>query len=68
MSRSMAVGLLAAVAAMMSALVGLCHGGLVWVMIVDGPAAAGLAAYLALPAVKKISPNRWVPISCLQFR
>jgi hypothetical protein len=55
MSRSMAVGLLAAVAAAMSALVGLSHGDLIWVMIADGSAATGVAAYLASPTVKKIS-------------
>jgi hypothetical protein len=52
MPRSM-VGLLAAVGAAMSALVGLSHGDLVWVMVADAAAATGLAAYLALPSTKK---------------
>jgi len=51
-SRSM-VGLLAAVGAAMSALVGIVHGDLVWVAIADGATATGLAAYLALPPSKK---------------
>ena len=53
MPRSM-VGLLATVGAAMSALVGLVHGDLAWVIIVDAAAATGLAAYLALPS--KIEP------------
>lgn len=52
MSRSM-VGLLAAVGTTMSALVGLIHGDLVAAVIAGAAAASGLAAYLALPAVKK---------------
>ena len=52
MPRSM-VGLLAAVGAAMSAIVGLAHGDLVWVVLADAAAATGLAAYLALPAEKK---------------
>jgi hypothetical protein len=52
MPRSM-VGLLAAVGAAMSALVGLIHGDLVWLALVDAAAATGLAAYLALPPYKK---------------
>ena len=51
MPRSM-VGLLAAVGATMSALVGLAHGGLVWVIIADAAVATGLGAYLALPPKK----------------
>jgi hypothetical protein len=47
------VGLLAAVGAAMSALAGLAHGDLVWLIIGDAAAATGLAAYLALPAQKK---------------
>jgi hypothetical protein len=52
MPRTM-VGLLAAVGAAMSALVGLAHGDLVWVAIADAAAATGLAAYLALPVPNK---------------
>jgi hypothetical protein len=52
MPRSM-VGLLAAVGAAMSALVAFAHGDLVWMTIADAAAAAGLAAYLALPPNKK---------------
>jgi hypothetical protein len=47
------VGLLAAVGAIMSALAGLVHGALVWVVITNGAAASGLVAYLALPPQKK---------------
>jgi hypothetical protein len=47
------VGLLAAVGAAMSALVGLVHSDLVWVAIADAAAATGLAAYLALPKKKE---------------
>ena len=53
MSRSVAVGLLAAVGTVMSALVGLSHGDLIALLIADAAAATGLAAYLALPAIKK---------------
>jgi len=53
MPRSM-VGLLAAVGAAMSALVAFAHGDFVWLAIADAAAATGLAAYLALPAKKKI--------------
>ncbi len=53
MPRSM-VGLLAAVGTAMSALVGLAHGDLIWVVLVDAAAATGLAAYLALPPQKKV--------------
>lgn len=58
MSRS-TVGLLAAVGATMSVLVGLTHGDLVPFMIAGVGTASGLAAYLALPVAKKISdlPN-----------
>lgn len=51
-SRSV-VGLLAAVAAALSALVGLAHGDLVAVTIAGAGTAGGLAAYLALPPQKK---------------
>jgi len=47
------VGLLAAVGATMSALVGLTHGDLVPVMIAVAGTASGLAAYLALPSRKE---------------
>ena len=52
MSRSV-VGLFAAAGAAMSALVGLLHGDLTWMMVVDAAGATGLAAYLALPPNKK---------------
>jgi hypothetical protein len=55
MPRSM-VALLAAVGAAMSALVALAHGALIWLTIADAAAATGLAAYLALPPVKKTFP------------
>ena len=55
MPRNVVVGLLAAVAAVMSALVGLAHADLIGIMIADA-AAAGMAAYLALPPSKK---TRW---------
>jgi hypothetical protein len=54
MSRSM-VGLLAAVGAIMSALVGLAHGDLVLTLIAGAGTASGLAAYLALPSKKNVS-------------
>jgi len=56
MSRKM-VGLLAAVGATMSALAGLMRGEMVPVMIAGAGAgaASGLAAYLGLPAEKKVS-------------
>lgn len=47
------VGLLAAVSAAMSAVISLAHGVLFWAAVVDAAAAAGLAAYLALPNKKK---------------
>jgi hypothetical protein len=56
MARGM-VGLLAAIGAASSALVGLTHGELVWVMLADATAAAGIAAYLALPSSKKNTSN-----------
>ncbi len=60
MSRSM-VGLLAAVGAAMSALVGLAHGDLVFVIIAGAGAATGLAAYAAaLPQVKKNLICLWI--------
>jgi hypothetical protein len=52
------VGLLAAVGTAMSALVAFAHGDLVWVTIADAAVATGLAAYLALPANKKIFQRR----------
>jgi hypothetical protein len=52
MRRSM-VGLLAAAGAAMSALVGLFHGDLAWVMVSNAAAATGLAAYLAQSSEKK---------------
>jgi hypothetical protein len=53
MPRSM-VGLLAAVGTAMSAFVGLAHGDLVWITLIDAAAATGLAAYAALLAEKKV--------------
>jgi hypothetical protein len=54
MPRSMVVGLLAAVGAIMSAIVGLAHGDLMPAMIACAGAATGVAAYLAAsPASKK---------------
>ncbi len=47
------VGLLAAVGAAMSALVGFAHSGLVWAVIAEAAAATGLAAYGALLPVQK---------------
>ena len=55
MPRSM-VGLLAAVGAAMSALVGLTHGDFAWAALAEASAATGLAAYLALPSTKKNAP------------
>ena len=52
MRRSMA-SLLAAVGAAMSALVGLAHGDLAGITVAGAAGAAGLAAYLAIPASKK---------------
>jgi len=54
MPRSM-VGLLAAVGAAMSAIVGFAHTDLAWLIIADAAAATGLAAYLAAPPKKNIS-------------
>jgi len=48
MPRSM-VGLLAAAGTALSALVGLAHGVLIWLLVLDAAAAAGLAAFSALP-------------------
>src|SRR3989442_14710777 len=50
--RSM-VGLLTAVGVAMSVVASLAHGDLFWAAVVDAAAAAGLAAYLALPPTKK---------------
>jgi hypothetical protein len=57
MAQSM-VGLLAAVGAAMSALVGLAHGELVWVIVAGAATATGAAAYLAL------LPQKKMPQSC----
>jgi hypothetical protein len=56
MSRSMTVGLLAAVAAAMPVVASLTHGDLFWIAVANTMTAAGLAAYLALPPTKK-SPS-----------
>jgi hypothetical protein len=57
MPRSM-VGLLATVGTAMSAVASLAHGDLFWAAVVDAAAAAaGLAAYLALPPTKKLIPR-----------
>ena len=58
MPRSM-VGLLAAVGTAMSALAGLVHSGLLWMMIAFAATAMGLAACFALPGRKKAA-------SCMQ--
>ena len=47
------VGLLAACGALMSIHVSLAHGALLWLAIMDGVTAAGLAAYLALQDPQK---------------
>jgi hypothetical protein len=52
MPRSM-VGLLTAIGVAMSVVASLAHGDLFWAATVDAAAAAGLAAYLALPPTKK---------------
>jgi hypothetical protein len=57
MRRSMA-GLLAAVGAAMSALVGLVRGDLAGIMVAGVAGAAGLAAYLAIPASKNLRDCR----------
>jgi hypothetical protein len=57
MSRN-AVGLLAAVGAAMSALTGLAHGPVQYVMVAVASIAAGLAAYGALPSSKRSRPER----------
>jgi len=62
MPRSM-VGLLVAVGAAMSALVGLVHSDLVWAIIAVAALAAGLAAYAAAP-----SPAVAVPQKNLQLK
>lgn len=51
MPRSM-VGLLAAAGTAMSALVGLAHGDIVWVVIADAAVATGLIAYITAPFKK----------------
>ena len=57
MPRSM-VGLLTATGVAMSLVASLAHGDLFWAAVLDAAAAAGLAAYLALPPVNKKSPYR----------
>ena len=52
------VGLLAAVAAIMSAVAGLAHGELMWLAIADGAAAAALAAYVAAPVPQPVLPTK----------
>jgi uncharacterized membrane protein YuzA (DUF378 family) len=52
MSRGM-VGLLAAVGAIMSALIGVTHSDLIPVIVTGSGVATGLAAYLAASASKK---------------
>jgi hypothetical protein len=52
------VGLLAAVATAMSALIAFAHGDLAGVMIASAAIAAGLGAYYVAPVVKKIFRNR----------
>jgi len=67
MPRSM-VGLLAAAATAMSALVALAHGYLDWATIADASAAAGLAAYLALPPNKKKSLLHYASSQNVRFQ
>jgi hypothetical protein len=52
------VGLLAAAGAIMAALVSFIHGDLVALVIAVAGAATGLAAYLALPHIKKLDQSR----------
>jgi hypothetical protein len=49
-----AIGLLAALGAVLSALVGLTHGDLTPIVILCSGTATGVAAWLALPPPKKI--------------
>lgn len=49
------VGLLAALGAILSALVGLVHGNVEALIMLGAGAATGLAAYTALPDNKKIA-------------
>ena len=49
------VGLLAAASAAMSALVAFLHGDSALVVMAGAASATGLAAYLALPPIKKLS-------------
>jgi hypothetical protein len=58
MSRSM-VGLLTAVATIMSALIGFTHGDLIPVVIAGTGAASGLVACLASPQGVKKSTRIW---------
>ena len=53
MPRSMVAGLLVAVGTAMSAMVGLIHGVLVWLILLPAAVCAGQAAALALPSKKK---------------
>lgn len=66
MPRSM-VGLLAAVATAMSALMAFAHGDLVWATIADAAAASGLAAYLAIGPFKKILASLLSAPNCTSF-
>jgi len=68
MPRAVVVGLLAAVGAAMSALVGFARGDLVWMIIADAAAATGLGAYLALPPKKKVQFNSLLSINVDKFR
>ena len=47
------VGLLAAVAVALPALISFVHGDLVWVMVTDAAVAAGLVAYASAPSLIK---------------
>ena len=49
-----AVGLLAALGVALSSLIGFVHGDLMPLIVVGSASATGMAAYLALPPLKKI--------------
>jgi hypothetical protein len=55
MTRS-AAGMLAALGAALASLVGLVHGDWTWIVLADGAAVTGLAAYLAGAPKEK---SRW---------
>ena len=59
-------GLLAAVGTAMSALVGLAHGDLVWVIIADASAATLWVAYVTAPSVPTIAQKSSSGVTWLQ--